>query len=289
MAAFSYFLSYSVFYRAMIVMVFVLLAGCSHLIPPDAGAMKGVMPKIGFKSVAAETRYLLAVGDQLEIKFFYTPELNESVVIRPDGRLSLQLIGEVQAAGSTVDELRSHLQLRYAKTLNDPELAVIVKSFSAPFVYVGGEVRSPGRVVLAGRQMTALEAVLAAGDFNYGAERRNVIVLRNENGQTRVFSLNLRDYISAEVSLPVQAKPRSPRWRCSTGNCVATTRSVPFAANQAADMVLQAQDIVYVPESQISQLARFFKDYLDEILPIYGNMGLVFNYDLKNKISIQTR
>ncbi len=279
---------FPVFRRGLLVCLLFLVGGCSHLVPVDGGEGRQLLPKIGFVADdGIRPRYRLSVGDRLDIKFFYTPELNESVVIRPDGRLSLQLVGDIQAAGATVDDLRARLRERYATILTEPELAVIVKSFTPPFIYVGGEVGKPGRVELAGRQMTVLEAILAAGDFTRGAERRNVIVLRNENGQTRALTLNLRDYIAARQRQPQRTARRSPRLRCPDSQCLSPAQ--PFADNDVADLVLQAQDIVYVPEAQISQLAGFFRDYLDEILPIYGNMGLVLNYDLNNKVRIQTR
>ena len=75
--------------------------------------------------------YRLQVGDQLDIKFFFNPELNEAVAVRPDGRISLQLVGELMAAGSTVEELKALLKQRYAKELKNPEITVILRSFSA--------------------------------------------------------------------------------------------------------------------------------------------------------------
>lgn len=268
----------------VVLLLILLLGACSHLIPPDAGQggrQVSILP--GPAPVASEIApYRLAVGDRLEIKFFYTPELNESLAIRPDGRLSLQLVGDVQAAGFTVEELRHRLRELYSGTLKDPELAVIVKQYTPPFVYVGGEVRKPGRVLLGARRMTALEAVLEAGDFNRGAERRNVVLMRNVNGKTTVMTLNLRDYIASRPDTPVVARTT----QCTPIPCPRQERA--FAGNPASDVVLQPQDIVYVPEAQISQLAMFFSEYLNKILPIYGNMGLVFSYDINSRVKIQS-
>jgi len=71
------------------------------------------------------------VGDQLEIKFFYDTELNEQVIVRPDGRISLQLVHEVMAAGLTPADLTKLLTAKYAAELKKPELTVIVRSFGA--------------------------------------------------------------------------------------------------------------------------------------------------------------
>ena len=88
--------------------------------------------------------YVIHAGDQLDIKFFYNPELNESVVVRPDGKISLQLIDEIQAAGLQPAELDQKLTDLYSRELKKPVLTVIVRSFTGQRVYVGGEVMPGG-------------------------------------------------------------------------------------------------------------------------------------------------
>ncbi len=90
--------------------------------------------------------YRIQVGDLLDIKFFYNPELNEQVTVRPDGRISLMLATEVMAAGVTPGELTEQLRKKYATVIKTPEIAVIVRSFNAQRVYVDGEVGRPGVV-----------------------------------------------------------------------------------------------------------------------------------------------
>src|SRR5256885_1422714 len=88
--------------------------------------------------------YVLLPGDQIEVKFFYNPELSEQQPIRPDGRIALQLVGDVEAAGLTPEALRNALRERYARVLREPDVTVIVKEISGRRVYVGGEVGTPG-------------------------------------------------------------------------------------------------------------------------------------------------
>ena len=76
--------------------------------------------------------YKIQVGDTLDIKFFYHPELNESVIVRPDGRISLQLVHEVQASGLTPEMLRENLRRKYEAQISKPEIAVIVRLFQLP-------------------------------------------------------------------------------------------------------------------------------------------------------------
>jgi hypothetical protein len=76
--------------------------------------------------------YQIQVGDQLDIKFFFNPELNENVLVRPDGRIALQLIGELPVVGNTVEQIRMILMKNYSGQLKNPEVAVLLRSTNVP-------------------------------------------------------------------------------------------------------------------------------------------------------------
>jgi hypothetical protein len=76
--------------------------------------------------------YQIQVGDQLDIKFFFNPELNEAVLVRPDGRIALQLIGELPVVGNTVEQIRAILVKKYSGQLKNPEVAVLLRSSNVP-------------------------------------------------------------------------------------------------------------------------------------------------------------
>ena len=76
--------------------------------------------------------YQIQVGDQLDIKFFFNPELNENVLVRPDGRIALQLIGELPVVGNTVEQIRTILIKNYSGQLKNPEVAVLLRSSNVP-------------------------------------------------------------------------------------------------------------------------------------------------------------
>jgi hypothetical protein len=76
--------------------------------------------------------YQIQVGDQLDIKFFFNPELNENVLVRPDGRIALQLIGELPVVGNTVEQIRMILMKNYSGQLKNPEVAVLLRSSNVP-------------------------------------------------------------------------------------------------------------------------------------------------------------
>lgn len=76
--------------------------------------------------------YQIQVGDQLDIKFFFNPELNETVLVRPDGRIALQLVGEITVVGHTVEQIRAILIKTYSGQLKNPEVAVLLRSTNVP-------------------------------------------------------------------------------------------------------------------------------------------------------------
>lgn len=76
--------------------------------------------------------YQIQVGDQLDIKFFFNPELNETVLVRPDGRIALQLVGEITVVGNTVEQIRTILIKSYSGQLKNPEVAVLLRSSNVP-------------------------------------------------------------------------------------------------------------------------------------------------------------
>jgi len=236
----------------LISMISLALGGCT-LNDPMAGPRSGELQLDAqqfsmMQGPQPGRSYPLRVGDVLDVKFFYDPQLNESVVVRPDGRISLQLVGEIEAAGLTPKELRDDLVTRYDEVLRDPELAVIVREFTTGKVYVGGEVGRPGEIELIGN-MSALQAIMLAGGFNHGAEERSVVVLRNRGGNESVKfqTIDLRAQLDRESQ---------------------------------TDIYLEPSDILYVPQTQIAQAAEFFDEYFNKIVPIYRNMGLSFFYEL---------
>ncbi|MBI2527811.1 MAG: polysaccharide biosynthesis/export family protein [Candidatus Rokubacteria bacterium] len=131
------------------------------------------MPK-----AASGATYVLQPHDEIEIRVFNLPELTQTVMIRPDGRISLFFLDDVQAAGLGVTQLRARLAEAYGKHFRNPEVNVIVKGFAGQTVYVGGEVQQPGLIALVG-SLTAAGAVIKAGGFKEIAKTTAVVVLRD--------------------------------------------------------------------------------------------------------------
>lgn len=193
-----------------------------------------------------QSTYRLRYGDVLQIRFTYADLYDERVPIRPDGKITLRAVGEIQAAGLTPMELTRTLKEAYATTLRYPELAVIVSEFASRQVYVGGEVTFPG-IIEAESSLTALQAIIQAGGFRDSAELRNVVVLRDEGAPTPGFMLlDLNDRVA-----------------------------VPGGGN---DIVLASRDIVFVPKTRIAKLNQFVSEYITKLVPISKNFSVSYNF-----------
>ena len=133
----------------------------------------------------------VSAGDVLKIAFPGTPNLNSTQTVRPDGRITLDLVGEVVAAGMTPLDLEKDLIQRYSSQLVSKEVTVTVVSSSFQ-VFVTGAVIKPGKI-LSDHPITALEAVMEAGGFdNTKADTKAVVVIRKEGAGTKNYTLNLQ-------------------------------------------------------------------------------------------------
>lgn len=122
--------------------------------------------------------YVLRRHDELEIRVFNLPELNQSVTIRPDGKISLFFLDDMEAAGLTTTQLKALLSAGYGNHFRNPEVIVVVKGFAGQTVYVGGDVLQPALIALVG-ELTAAGAIIKAGGFRESAKMDGVVVLRD--------------------------------------------------------------------------------------------------------------
>ncbi len=213
-----------------------LLSACSQPeVRPDQPFAAGQYPASMFR---------LSVGDEVEVKFYYTPELNEKQIIRPDGMISMQLIDDVKAGGLTVEELRTNLRAGYAKQLKQPELEVLVTTLSSGRIFVGGEVIQQGPVPLIG-QVTVSQAILLAHGLKPTAYTSKVLVIHR-----------------GEKDKPVTR----------TVNVARILRGHP-----QDDIVLGTQDIVFVPRSPIAEVDQFVDQYIRQAVPISGSAYYTIN------------
>lgn len=173
--------------------------GCDTMPTGNASTKPAMEP------VHSET-LVLREGDSLKITFPGSANLDTVQPIRRDGKLNLPLVGEVEAAGLTPDDLQKKLVTLYAPQISSKEITVQVQSSTFP-VFVTGAVIHPGKI-LSDHPMTALEAIMEAGGFIYEtANLRAVRILRNDNGAIQHFTVNLKAVLTGDDTKSFYLKP----------------------------------------------------------------------------------
>lgn len=163
------------------------LAGCGRTpIPPP--------PEPDIMSRAA---YVIGPADLLAIRVWKNPELSlESVPVRPDGKISVPLVNDVQAAGLTTLQLKDVLTKALAEYVTNPEVTVVVVQMNSRRVFVLGEVTHPGPIPLV-EDLRVLDAISAAGGFTTFADKRHIKVIRRlEDGTGVEYRFNYNSYVS---------------------------------------------------------------------------------------------
>lgn len=198
--------------------------------------------------------YQLQPGDQIDVKFYYHPELNEQLVIGPDSLIALQLVGTLETSGLSPAALSAELTKRYAANLKNPQATVILRKYATPRIFVAGEVNNPTAHALDAQPLTALQAIIQSGGFRKGAERGNVVVLRNSGSGSPIFiQLDLQGHLEQSMQ---------------------------------ADILLKPYDIVYVPQRRIAEVAEFMDEYIGRIVPLYRNLGFSFTYAVRDRVVV---
>ena len=168
---------------------------------PDPGQKSGVAAAPAHSEVI-----ILREGDVIKISFPDSASLNTTLPIRRDGKISPQLVGDVQAAGLTIEQLQDALIKLYTPQIGQKNITVTLESSSFP-VFVTGAVVHPGKI-LSDHPMTALEAVMEAGGFDYAtANTRAVKIIRNDHGVMKHFTLNLQRILDGQDSAPFYLQP----------------------------------------------------------------------------------
>lgn len=211
--------------RALGALCLLALAACSTTTPDTLSSFP----------VSAVPPSEVQPGDLLQVTFLYWPELNPAEqAVRPDGKISLQLVGDVEVAGLTPNEVRTKLLALYADKLIDPEVNVVVNSFESHRVFVAGEVQSPGPIQMTGR-LSALEAIMQSGGaIKQSAKMDRVVVVRQHDNRQYARTVDL------------QAALENPE-------------SEPF--------LLEPYDVVFVPRTAIDRADQWVEQYVNQLIP----------------------
>lgn len=141
--------------------------------------------------------YIIGVEDLIQVSVWKNPDLSMTVPVRPDGKISLPLIDDVQAAGMSPTQLKTLLTTRWSEFLSAPEVSVIVKEINSLKVYLVGEVARPGELKLKDRTRL-LQAISLAGGFTAFADEDKIVVLRRDpEGEIRL-EINVKKIVSGE-------------------------------------------------------------------------------------------
>lgn len=178
-------------------------SGCAEPTAPSAGTV--AVPAA--PTVAASAEQTLREGDVIKISFPGAPNMETvSEEIRNDGRITLPLIGEVVASNKTPNQFEKELSKLYAPQLVSSDVTVTLESSSAAY-FVTGEVLRPGKIT-PNRPVSALEAIMEAGGFiSDKADTTAVVIIRNENGHTKNYTVNLKRVLEGRDSDPFMLKP----------------------------------------------------------------------------------
>ena len=196
--------------------------------------------------------YMLGPGDSLTIFLQRVPGGSYDVVVRPDGYISLPIIDEVRVAGLTPAQLDEQLTDLYAERFVEPELSVIVRALREPMIYVMGRVSRPGPISF-NQASSAAEAIARAGDIMPLADVNNVTIIRlGDDGVIRSLAL-----------------------KTDANNTAFDSQAGPYMVLAATQ--LEPEDIVFVPEREISRLGTDLQQALTPITSVGGTISNVLS------------
>jgi protein involved in polysaccharide export with SLBB domain len=203
------------------------------------------VPKFDAVGNHPDRNYHLEPGDTLKIIYTFHSEMNQdSVTIRPDGKITATQVGDIDIAGLRVEELENLLVQKTSENLRNPEVIVSVTKFAEKSVYVAGEVEKAGPVPYS-KNLTPLQAVIAAGGFLEGARMESVVLIRANNSSQEVLAR------SVDLAAVVTDGTKEP-------------------------LYLAPHDIVYVPKTPIANANLWVKQHLTDLFPFFRGTGMSY-------------
>jgi polysaccharide export outer membrane protein len=154
-----------------------------------------------------DPNYVIGPQDVVDISVWKEPDLTRTIPVRPDGKISMPLVNDVQAAGLTPLQLAGQITNGLRKFVNEPQVTVIVTQINSQRVYLLGEVNRAGAYPLL-PQMTILQALSSAGGFTIFAHVKGIYLLRTENGKQQKYPFNYKDALAGrhpEQNIPLRA------------------------------------------------------------------------------------
>ncbi len=157
--------------------------------------------------VAAPPDYTIGPNDVLTVVFWRDKDMSGDVSVRPDGKISLPLVNDVQAAGLTPEQLRQQLTTAAARFVDDPTVTVVVKEINSRRAFITGQVAKPGPYPLSG-PTTVLQLIAMAGGVLEYADSKHIVVMRTESGGPVSFTFNYKDVLKRKnLQQNIELKP----------------------------------------------------------------------------------
>ena len=213
---------------AIALLLVVPLGACAPSAPNLAA------PGVFAGGVPVTEEHVLAPNDEIELRFPFYPDLNDRVLIGPDGRLSLQLIDSLVVGGLTVAQATKRVNERYGAVIRDPQATITLRTYAPQEVFVDGWVNNPG-LVRSDVPLTVSRALAQAGGAKSGAHTDNILILRR-SADDKVFY-----------------------YQVALGN---------YAGAGAQDPLLKSYDVVYVPQTVFASISDFLATYIKQA-PFY--------------------
>lgn len=219
----------------LILVVVAFLGGCATT---ENGLKKGTdKEKVRIEPVKV-SEFILGAGDTIEITVYRHDDLKKTVKVGTSGKIMFPLIGDVQAAGISIFQLRDNMQERLSIYIVDPQVTISVTTVQSQKIIVLGEVNNPGAFTL-DTDITLMEAISKAGGMTEDAKSSNVLLIRKGQGKSNVVSMDFKKVIKK--------------------------------GDLSQNIVLQSDDIIYVPAVAIADVSWFFS-HLSRILSPIVNL-----------------
>jgi polysaccharide export outer membrane protein len=152
----------------------------------------------GTSAPAVSADFIIGLEDTLSVNVWKEPELSvKDVLVRPDGKISLPLVGDIMASGLTPKQLQDRISERMREFVAAPSVTVVVLKIASQSVSIVGQVAKPGIYYL-GSPLTVLELLARAGGFREEAKTKKIAIVRKEGGQTKYFSFNYKEVSSGQ-------------------------------------------------------------------------------------------
>lgn len=189
--------------------------------------------------------YRFGPGDRVRVQFLLTPEVNETVLVAPDGSISLRVAGRVEAAGRTTAELERAVTEASRRNLTQPIVTTALEEAGASVAYIGGQVRRAGAYPLTGRRGIA-EMVTLAGGLEESARMDQVVLIRRApNDRPMLRTVNLQAFLSGQ--------------------------------DLSGDVPLMAGDIVFVPRSRLGEVGLWVDQAINRVIPFSRSFSYAIN------------